>query len=167
MNKLPFVLPDKDINLHISVISAILNELSTSKRGKLLLTLDRLAIFEFLIKNPFVLYEVVKTDLAIPYFALKDNEIGSIGTKYINKKNLFDYVELKKVIQLLLLYEIVEIKRDKNEIFYVITPKGRAFVNDLESVYFQRVKELCNILSHLTSIPISKLKLQINPIIGV
>jgi len=167
MIKLPFVVPDKDVHLRLSILTTLLHELSMTKRGKLLLTLDRLAIFEFLIKNPFVLYELVKTDTTIPYFSLRDNEVGSIGTKYINKKDLFNYSELKKILQLLLLYEFVDIQKLKNEFFYVITDKGSSFIKGLDSDYHQRVKELCAILFHLTSIPPTQLKSKINPIIGV
>jgi len=167
MNKLPFIIPERDLNLRISVVVMILDRLSYTKRKKHILNLDKLAIYEFLVTQPFVLHELVKNDSSLPYFSLQENEKGSVRTKYINKKSLIDYSSIKKLLQILLIYQFVKIERDKNEFFYVITEQGAEFIDAIESDYLYRVRELCDVISKFTSISSSNLKRLINPILGV
>lgn len=167
MIKLPFIIPDKDLNFKMSTLLIILDSLSYTKRKKPILTLDKISIYDFLVTHPYVLHEMTKLDESIPYFLLKDYEKGSVQTKYINKKNLFDYSSIRKTLQVLLLYQFVEILTEKNEIFYVITDNGKEFIQDIETQYLLRIRELCDVIVPITSIAPSKIKLLINPILGV
>ncbi|MCG7380899.1 DUF4364 family protein [Paenibacillus sp. ACRSA] len=167
MNKLPFIIPERDLNLRVAVVVMILDRLSYTKRKKFILNLDKIAIYEFLVTQPFVLHELVEKDSKLPRFHLQENEKGSVRTKYINKKSLIDYSSIKELLQILLVHQFVKIERDKNEFFYVITEKGTEFISAVESDYLYRVRELCDVISKLTSIPSSNLKRLINPILGV
>ncbi|MBU5347006.1 ABC-three component system middle component 4 [Paenibacillus lautus] len=167
MNKLPFIIPERDLNLRISVVVMILDRLSYTKRKKVNLNLDKLAIYEFLVTQPFVLHELAKNDSKLPYFTLQENEKGSVRTKYINKKSLIDYSSIKELLQILLIYQFVKIERDKNEFFYVITEEGTEFIGEVESDYLYRVRELCDVISNFPNMSSSNLKKLINPILGV
>ncbi len=167
MSRLPFIIPEKDLSLRISVIVMILERLSYTKRNKLILNLDKLAIYEFLVTQPFVLHELVKKEPKFSYFSLQENEKDSIRTKYINTNSLVDYSAIKELIQVLLFYDFVKIKQEKNDFFYVITQDGTDFINSIESNYLTRIRELCDVVGSVTTLSSSNLKQLINSILGV
>lgn len=167
MIKLPFIIPEQDLNLKMGTLLTILDCLSFTKRKKPILTLDKISIYDFLVKHPFVLHEMTKLDQSVPYFLLKDYEKGSIQTKFINKKNLFDYSSTRKTLQILLVYQFVDVLTEKNEIYYVITENGKEFIEEIDTDYLLRIRELCDVIVPITSIAPSKIKLLINPILGV
>lgn len=61
--KLPFVEPDDDIYLNISVVLIIIYYLSSTKRGVLKMNNERIHLYEYLVRNPQKLSYVCLTSV--------------------------------------------------------------------------------------------------------
>lgn len=147
MNKLPFIIPESEINLRLARLIIIIEILGLTKRGKHVMTFDKLAIFDFLLRNPSHLYEAMKLYGNNNMFDLNEEESSSIDSLFPNRNSLYDYQTIKSLIQLMILSELIMVHFNKTgEIFFEISNKGKEFVGQLESSYLIRIKELSKVM---------------------
>jgi hypothetical protein len=60
MNKdLPFVIPENDLDLNLLLVYTVVYYLNKTSTGKLVLDIERLNIYVYLVKNPHILYKVL------------------------------------------------------------------------------------------------------------
>lgn len=147
MNNLPFIIPESEINVRLARLIIIIETLGLTKRGKHIMSFDKLAIFDFLLRNPPHLYESMSLHGNNNIFNLNEEESSSIESLFPNRNSLYDYQIIKGLIQLLIISELITVHFDKTgQIFFEITEKGKEFVGQLESTYLTRMKELSKVM---------------------
>lgn len=163
-NKIPFIIPENDINLRIFRFLVIINKLAYTQRGKLVINIDRLVIFDFLIRNPYLLKQVlsVKNKSSI---SLLRNEYGTVSTLFPNKVALVDTQYTREIIKLMITYDMLNVIEEKNELFYTLTDTAKLIVKQIDTEYSIRINELCEAMLVLRSYSINDLKKIINPLV--
>lgn len=162
--KTHFIVPENNINLRLSRLLVIINELSYTQRGKLVINIDRLTLFDFLVRNPFILKNVLKAK-GNTVLNLLNEEFGSIATMYPSKVSLFDTTTTKVLIKSLISYNMLTVKQYEGELFYTLSEKGKQFISEIETNYVVRMKELCKSMLVLRSVTTNDLRKIINPVI--
>lgn len=165
MSNLPFFFPDDEVNLRMGKMLMLLNILSRSTKKEFLFNLERIAQFEFLTKHPILLNKIlVEKDKEI--LALNNSEKYSIEAMFPNRIPLFDFTKIKTVLNVLMLYEFVDVKTGPDsQIYYIINEKGISQAEEFESIYFQRLEKILLQMKPLLNIPHSKINLIIQPYI--
>ncbi|MEC1621597.1 hypothetical protein P4T79_06535 [Bacillus mojavensis] len=164
-NKIPFIIPENDINLRIFRFLMIIDQLAYTQRGKLVINIDRLVIFDFLIRNPFILKQVLSIKNNKTNLRLLRDEFETVSTLFPNKIALVDTKSTKEIIKLMIAYKMLKVFQEKDDLFYVLTDKAKLIVNQIDTDYSVRVKELCEAMLVLRSVTINDLKKVINPLV--
>ncbi|WP_044893671.1 ABC-three component system middle component 4 [Aeribacillus alveayuensis] len=164
MNKIPFIIPEYDLGVRLSRILIIISKLGFNKNAKPILSSEKIAIFDFLVKNPFILNEVLKAEGKGKKITLYDTDTGSIESQFPNIASLFDYGVVRGYIRLLLSLGLVEVRTDET-VYYVITDKGNELLADIETSYLLRIKELSSALVPLRSLSAAQLIKKIKPFV--
>ncbi|KXJ37389.1 hypothetical protein AX282_20525 [Bacillus spizizenii] len=164
-NKIPFIIPENDINLRIFRFLMIIDQLAYTQRGKLVINIDRLVIFDFLIRNPFILKQVLSIKNNKTNLRLLRYEFETVSTLFPNKIALVDTKSTKEIIKLMIAYKMLKVFQEKDDLFYVLTDKAKLIVNQIDTDYSVRVKELCEAMLVLRSVTINDLKKVINPLV--
>lgn len=158
-------MPERDINLRIIRFLIIAEKLSYTQRGNLVLNVDKFILFDFLVKYPFLLKHVLKYKDKRINLKLNQEEIGSVATLYPSKSTFLDNSSAKALIKLMVSYELLIVKRFKNELFFAISKTGKEYVDSLETEYINRIRQLCEMLQVFRSTSSNELKKIINPLI--
>lgn len=162
--KIPFIIPENDLGFRITRLLILIGELCVNRNKKPMLTLEKVAIFDFLIKNPFILNEVLIAEGKTNGINLIDTETGSIESQYPNIINLFDYGTIRGYIQLLISLNLIEVVTN-DEFFYVTSQKGNQVIDNLNSSQSLRIKELSKAMSSLRSFSNNQLIKKIKPFV--
>lgn len=158
--------PSNDINIKLIRILIIIAELSYTSRKNPLLTLDKIAIFDFLVNHPHILHDILMREKKKVMFSLSEDDIDSIQTEFPDELSLNNFGSLRGVLKLLMIYEFIEITFKDNNVFYTITPKGDIFQRELDSIYITRVRILSKGLHPIKSKKPSELITLIKPGLG-
>ena len=59
MFKLPFIIPDDELELNLILIVLIVDKLNATSRGNLILDAERLMMYFYLVKNPHILNKLL------------------------------------------------------------------------------------------------------------
>ncbi|WP_198530922.1 ABC-three component system middle component 4 [Bacillus spizizenii] len=143
----------------------IIDQLAYTQRGKLVINIDRLVIFDFLIRNPFILKQVLSIKNNKTNLRLLRYEFETVSTLFPNKIALVDTKSTKEIIKLMIAYKMLKVFQEKDDLFYVLTDKAKLIVNQIDTDYSVRVKELCEAMLVLRSVTINDLKKVINPLV--
>ena len=163
---LPFLIPEDELGLRLGRLLLLIEKLSFSKSGKLNLSLEKIAILEFLIKYPPLLNRVLILSEK-KSIDLNSLELESIEALYPNRKLLFDFNDTKKILQILIGYKLIDTKIDENtEIFYYINADGIKYAQTLQSKYFLRLNSILEKAKVCQSETYSKINKQISPYIN-
>ncbi|WP_378954888.1 ABC-three component system middle component 4 [Pelosinus sp. sgz500959] len=158
MLNLPFLFPESDINLRLARLLILIDKLSRTKRGKLVLNLGKIAIFDFLVRYPQVLYYTLDNNFS---FTVREYEIGNIDSQYPEVALVFNYKETDIVLKVLLAYGFIEVIKNQKDIYYIITESGQKIVEELDSDYFFRVREIVEAIRPLQKENESELRMSI------
>lgn len=151
MSNLPFLVIENDLDVRLIRILIIISKLSYSSRKNPILTLQKISIYDFLLKYPMLLYYMSRDHLKNK-FTLEDYEYNTIESTYIDKHNLYNYDDLHVLLQILIGYEFISIIRSKNELLYIITNKGTSFLESIDDKYIDRLIDLTMILNDTKSL---------------
>jgi len=163
MTKLPFYIPDYEVNLRLGKILLLLHIIKEQKKDKFVLSLEKIAILEFLTKHPILLNKLL-SDKKLKIINLQHSEKWSIEAMYPNRGQLFDFKKIKALLNLLITYGLVEIKLKNNyEVYYAINDEGDACASQFESTYFQRLKHILIEMKPLIKVSYSKISSEIEP----
>ncbi|SDS37434.1 hypothetical protein SAMN05192545_1285 [Maribacter dokdonensis] len=163
LNKLPIYVPDFEVNLRLGKLIILLNELSLNKKDKPVLTLEKISIFEFLTKHPVLLNRILylKNKQLIN---LTNSEKYSIEALFPNRGQLFDFKEIKALLNILIGYDFIKIEIGSGfEIYYYISEKGRAYANNLTEEYFIRIQRIIQSMDTFKTLPYSKINQFVAP----
>lgn len=163
-DNIPFIIPENDIYLRIARFLTIIDKLAYTQRGKLILNVDKLTIFDFLVKNPYLLKQVLEVKHRINLKLLKV-EYGSVASLFPTKRALVDVQTTRELIILMISYNMLKVIFEKEEMYYTLSDKGKEFINEIDTDYVIRIKELCESMLVLRSVSTNDLKKIINPLV--
>ncbi|TVX77165.1 hypothetical protein FQP34_22340 [Peribacillus simplex] len=164
MIKVPFVVPEFDINIRLARAVIIINYLSTLRNGREVLNLEKIVIFDFLLHHPKILYHVLESEGVNIPFNLEDYDTESIETIAPNKLLLFERDTIKQITKLLYTKKLINI-HVKDDIFFSPTDYGKQFVEQMTSKYLLRLIKLTTSMTKLKSLTILQLKMKVIPFI--
>ncbi|WP_338840571.1 ABC-three component system middle component 4 [Flavobacterium ginsenosidimutans] len=154
---LPFYIPDSELNFRLGKLLLIFQVLSTGAKKPIYANLENIGHFEFLLKHPVILNKILN-DKDKKVIQLQNSEMYSIEALFLNRAELFDLKSIKILIKLLLSYNYIEFKILSDfKIYYIITNEGLQKAEELQSDYFQRLRNLNLELRPFISLPSSKL----------
>lgn len=157
MISLPFYLPDKELDLRLCQICLLLEVLSFNQKGNPVLTIDKIALFEFIGKHPLIINNILSRNHR-EIVEYNSSEIYSIEAVFPNRSKLYNYDEIKKILLILHSYGFVKIRFEgKMDIFFTISEEGSKFAVALDSSYFKRLGKIYKKLYPIKSQPFSKL----------
>jgi hypothetical protein len=162
--KVPFIIPENDLGFRITRLLILIDQLGINRNKKPLLTLGKIAVFDFLLKNPFILNEVLLAEGKNNGIILDDTETGSILSRYPNIVNLIDYGSIRGYIQLLVLFNLIEVVT-VDKYFYVISEQGENLVDKLNSEHISRIKDLSKAMVTLRNMSNTQLIKKIKPFV--
>ncbi|MCU4845321.1 hypothetical protein OB969_14240 [Bacillus cereus] len=163
MNNLPFIIPDYDLNFRLTKILIILKHLSYTQRKKLHVTLDRIVMYDFLLKYPILLNEVLVQENK-KVLILDEADRNAISAKYPNYVFQSERDLMKKLLLLLSHYELIDVQKEK-EIYFVISNTGLDIVVNLSSPYKEKMEDVCIAMQQLRSFSSNQLFKKINQVI--
>lgn len=161
MSKLPFIIIENDVDIRLVRLLILVKGLSYSKMKKPILTIDKIASYDFLLRYPEILHKTTKLEDYKQSFELERYEFNNIESTYPDITMLYDYKILHNLLQILLCYGYITIINSK-ETFYIITEEGISFLDSLNSDYIKRLNELSNIILQMRSLNFQKLSKLIN-----
>ncbi|HIF9452841.1 TPA: ABC-three component system middle component 4 [Photobacterium damselae] len=162
--KLPFIEPDDDIYINISVLLIVISYLSTTKRGTLKLNNERLHIYDYLVRNPVKLYKFLEI-LGKKPKEVNHKDSYSVASISANVDPLFDRERLKSLLTLMISRNLVTVEyKNKEGFFYKLTESGNKKVKRLEGDFFSEVKLLCDQLQQTLSFNQSQVNNSLNQI---
>lgn len=139
---LPFYIPDSELNFRLGKILLIFQVVSLGAKKPIYINLESIGQFEFLLKHPVLLNKILN-DKDKKVIQLRNSEMYSIEALFLNRGELFDLKNIKLLIKLLLSYNYIEVKILSDfKIYYIITEAGLKKAQELESAYFQRLRDL-------------------------
>lgn len=161
---MPFIVPENDLGFRITRLMILIGELCVNRNNKPLLTLEKIAIFDFLLKNPYILNSVLIAEGKNNIIDLNETETGSIESQFPNIINLFDYGTIRGYIQLLISLNLIVVVT--NDTFnYVTTEKGNELLNKIDSTHIVRLKQLSKAMVIFRSMSNSQLIKKIKPFV--
>jgi hypothetical protein len=153
--KLPFYIPDNELNLRIGKLLCLFQVLSIDAKKTINLDLPKIGQFEFLTRHPIILNKILN-DKQKRVIELHNSEMYSIEALFLNRAEIFDLKKIKSLLKILLSNKYIEAKvLSDNQIYYSITEEGIRQAEILESQYFQRTRDLNHELKPLVSLPSS------------
>lgn len=163
-NSIPFIIIENDINLRIFRFLLIINRLAYTKKGKLAINIDRLGVFDFLLKYPLILKQVLQVRKQTDLKLLKE-EVETVSSLFPSKSALLDNNSTKEIVKLMIAQDLLKVIKDKNELFFVLTDKAIVIVSEINTDYSRRINELCIEMLTLRSVSVNDLKKIINPLV--
>ncbi|MES9898225.1 MAG: ABC-three component system middle component 4 [Sedimenticola sp.] len=162
---LPFIEPEDDIYINISVLLLLINALAKTNRGTLKLNNNRLHVFLYLLKNPTALNKVLSV-LGKGSVILQDRDTYSVTSISPNIDPLFDRKALKSLLSVLVAKKLVSVTYKKGDgFFYCLSESGGNTVSRLNDEYLIEIRQLCEKLKALLSYTEGQLNKTINRII--
>lgn len=139
---LPFYIPDFEVNLKIGKMISLLSQLSFNRNETPVLTLEKIALFEFLSKHPYLLNKILyQKDKQMVEFIR--SEIYSIEARFPNRKKLYDLKEIKKILNILIVYGFADVKlKNGIDVYYQVTEEGKVYAEMLKSAFFERMSDI-------------------------
>ena len=136
MNKIPFIIPEQDLGVRLSRLLVVIIQLGLNKNDKPMLTYEKIAIFDFLVKNPFILSEVLNAE-GKKGLELDENEFGTIQSQYPNILSLFDYGTIKGYLQLLVSLNLITVRAYEGLYYYVCSDEGSILVEEINPLFVE------------------------------
>lgn len=157
MGKLPIYIPDYEVNLTVGKLLYQLYVLSDYTKKDILFNLERIAQFDFLTKHPILLNKLLdEKDKKV--LSLKNSEIYSIEAMFPNRSQLFDFTKIKLALNVLISYGFLDVKIGVDtQIYYLINERGVSYANQLETIYFQRLRKVLSQMKPLLGMTHSKI----------
>lgn len=161
MRILPFIITENDLNLRLLRTLVIINNLAYSARKRPILTIEKIAIYDYLLMYPAVLSDILKISNSKKKLELEQYEYYNMEANLNNRESIYNFELLNKIIQVLISYHYIEIIND-SEILYIPSNKGLSFVDALNSDYSKRINYLTEFLLDMRSLNFSKINDLIN-----
>ncbi|ADG93145.1 hypothetical protein Arnit_1489 [Arcobacter nitrofigilis DSM 7299] len=166
MFNLPFIIPDDELELNLIILVLIVDKLSVTSKGNLVLDGERIMMYFYLVKNPHILNKLLIL-LSKKNIQLKSYELASFKAENTDIDTLYDNKSIKKYLQILISKELIAIKYSKKIGFiYTSAENTRKTIQKIDTIYLKRVLVFINKLEQTISIPISKITTNLKQILN-
>lgn len=157
MINLPFIITERNIDIRIIRVLILMEQLCSKKSKGI--SLDKIAIFDFLLKYPIILNPILKENdkLQVQLKSYEENNIYNNNLKY---EYLNQYKDIKKILNLMIIYEYIEVYIGK-EIFYKLTDLGYDAIGSIESEWTKNLRYQSKSIKGIKNLSYSKLDLGI------
>lgn len=157
MIQLPYISPDNELNLNISLLLLMLEKLSSTARRRLILNNERIRAYLYLIKNPTVLNKVLKS-FGYQVAQLETYDEYSVASIAGNVDSFYDESRLKYLLITLAGFEYIEVEYKKNDGFlYKLSDAGLVISEKLHDDYFSTVRLYMDAMTCLSSVSIGNI----------
>ncbi len=164
-NRMPFIIPEMDLNFRLARLLIVIEKLSYSSKGNPILNLEKIAIFEFLIKYPHILKLVIEMKKRDENIQFNQEYIGSIESLFPDRNALNNLSSVRLILIKLIQFDFIKIEKIKKELYFVITDSGKECVKEMSSEYTVEIGLFCEGLKVLRSVSNNELKKIITPLI--
>lgn len=166
MFNLPYIIPEDELELNLTLVLMIVNKLNSTSTGKLVLDNERLTIYFYLVKNPHILNKLL-ISLSKSNIQLKSYELASFKAENLDIDTLYDNGNIKQYLQILITKELIEIKyNNKVGFVYVPTSQAKEIIEKLNNKYLTRVSTFINKLGQVSSTQVSKINTNLKKILN-
>lgn len=165
MNNLPYLRPEKDYYYNIGILLIIVGNLARTKRSKLVLSIDKLQTFYFLVTRPVFLNKVLSL-AGKNQFSLPHSDFFTVDTISPNVDELFNREKIKSLLKSISARGFLAVSFSEKEGFlFELNDLGRAKLKHLSGGYFDKINSFVASLANLQSESASKLNSYINTIL--
>ncbi|EMU6154738.1 hypothetical protein WN993_001022 [Yersinia enterocolitica] len=164
INGLPYIPLDEELSLNFSLTMLTISELSHSSKGNLVLDINKVQIFLYLIKNPS------KISLLLAEAGKKSDVVDTQQTYTIkslssNVDILFDPNRAKFLIKYLAMKGLLLAEKTKdNSTKLFLSDKGKVFSKSLDGEYFDSVRKIIKVVAPLHTLSTPKLNSLLNKV---
>jgi len=142
-----FIVPNLELNVQILRTLTVLKFLSLNRNETPILSVDKIAVFSFLIQHPFILHGCLKDAGKKVNIELSEEEVFSIDREYPNTNDIYDLNNLREILQILFVYGFATALVHENEAKYLITQSGNDFLDNVQTNYSFRIGQLAKALT--------------------
>lgn len=163
-NNLPYIPLDEEYSLNIAMLAIAISVLSHSKKGGLVLDINKLQIFLYLIKNPSKIDSALSVSGKKPA-CVEPQLTYTIKSFSSNVDILFNNSKVKYLIKIMSLRGLLAAEKKSDEsVKLFLSDKGKKFAESFTEGYFKEIKRLATALLPLQVLPTSKLNSVINQV---
>lgn len=157
MINLPYLLPDRELNLNLSLVLLILDGLAATKRNRLILTLDKTQCYYFLSLHPVVLNRALSL-AGKDEFYMDEYEHFTVSSISANVEEYFDRKKIKTLFKILASKEFLNVTYNhKDGFLFDLNELGKEKANSLRGDYFENIRNYIEQMKALQSLSIGKL----------
>jgi hypothetical protein len=150
---LPYTSPERDLHFNVALALLVLDHLAATSRKKLLLNLDRLSLFIFLLKNPLIATRLLSL-LGHQSFNVEDSESFSVRSLAPSWDELLNYGQVKTLVLYLGARKMLCAGYRKSDgVMLNLTELGKASAQSLDGPFFQRANSRLELLAKLNNVP--------------
>lgn len=169
MNKdnLPYIPLDEEYGLNFTMLVIMISMLSHNKVGNLVLDINTLQIFIYLIKNPSKIDHVLSA-AGKKRALLEPQLIFTIKSYSSNVDILFDNNKIKYLLKMMAAHGLLMAEKNSDDATKIyLSPKGMLFAEGFNEGYFLEIKKLVQAVTPLQSFAVSKLNSILNQVFKV
>ncbi len=164
MTNLPYIEPINELSLNVGVVMSILARLAQTKTGKLVLNLERIQIYLFLVFRPTTLNKLLSYQKQHTV-RLRTEEEFSVNAISANVDQLFDRNSLQVILKLLHQRDFLEIDYNKtNGFMFSLTEQGKKQFCDLNGKFYTDINRYTDKIFQMQSVKVSTLNAHLNQI---
>lgn len=166
MSNLPYIIPEDALELNLLLIFFVVQNLSSTVSGKLILNNERLMIYTYLIQNPHILNRLL-IKLSKKSFVLKSYESSSFKAENMDVESLYKNDIIKFCLQILISKNLIQVKyEDKIGFVYIANTTELEMFNNTQDKYINRVKNFIEKIKQINSTPVSRISTMLKNILN-
>lgn len=164
---LPYIPLDEEYGLNFSMLVVMISMLSHNKAGNLVLDINKLQIFIYLVKNPSKIDNVLSA--AGKKSALIEPQLTyTIKSYSSNVDILFDNNKIKYLLKMMAAHGFLMAEKNSEDSTKIyLSSKGLSFAEGFNEGYFLEIKKLIRAVAPLQSLAVSKLNSILNQVFKV
>ena len=166
MNILPYIPLDEEFSLNLCILIIITEGLGENKNSDAVMDINKAQIFMYWIKNPSKIERAMfLAGKKIPI--IDREETYTIKGLSLNVDILFNSRKIKELIKYLSCKGLIEVLRSDGVTLIKLSENGKLFFNNLDSDFFNQVKQHVKSISALKSCTTPKLNKLINDLVRI
>ncbi|MGP2899617.1 ABC-three component system middle component 4 [Serratia ureilytica] len=163
-SNLPFIPLDEEYSLNLSIMVIIIANMSKNSKGNLVLDMNKLQVFLYLVKNPSRIISILNIAGKKNSF-IDQQQTYTIKSLSSNVDILYDNNRIKCLIKKLAFSGVLLAdKIEDNTVKLYLSDKGLALAEKFDGAYFETLKMLVLAIKPLQSLPASKLNSLLNQV---
>lgn len=165
MSDLPYLRPEKDYFYNLGILMIIIGKLAKTKRSKLVLSIDKLQTFYFLVTRPVFLNKVLSL-AGKKQFVLSHSDFHTVETISPNIDELFNRSKTVTLLKSLSIKGFLVVSfNEKDGFLFELNDTGKEKLEALTGGYYNKINGFVQSLANLQSESSTKLNSHINTIL--